>query len=137
MSFIDLLFFMFASMATVLALGVVFLKEQVSAAVCLVITFLAMFPIWLMLGAEFLSLSLVLVYVGAVLVLFLFVLMMIDFHKTIALSGLNLWTIAAIILTSGIMGLFYTELIRVEQQIHYSDENNVIALAKIIFSRPY
>lgn len=134
MKFTELLFFMFAFMTIVLSLGVVFFKQQVSAAVCLVLSFLSMFPIWLMLGAEFLSLSLVLVYVGAVLVLFLFVLMMIDFHKTITGYGNSLWHLATGLFVLGIAGLFYQEWQGINLGINESSEHNVVELAKLIFS---
>ncbi|MCF5930634.1 NADH-quinone oxidoreductase subunit J, partial [Xanthomonas perforans] len=50
----------------------------VYAVLCLILTFFSMACIWLLVGAEFLGVTLVLVYVGAVMVLFLFVVMMLD-----------------------------------------------------------
>ncbi len=53
-------------------------RHPVYAVLCLILTFFSMACIWLLVGAEFLGVTLVLVYVGAVMVLFLFVVMMLD-----------------------------------------------------------
>ena len=76
----DLLFFAFAGMVIASALGVVTSKNPVHSALFLVLTFFCCSAIWLMLDAEFLAITLVLVYVGAVMVLFLFVVMMLDIN---------------------------------------------------------
>ena len=60
------------------ALGVVLARNTVHAALLLVVAFAASAGLWMLLYAEFLAIVLVLVYVGAVMVLFLFVLMMLD-----------------------------------------------------------
>ena len=59
-------------------------RNPVHAVLFLVLTFFQASMIWMLLKAEFLSLTLVLVYVGAVMVLFLFVEMMIDFNSEVA-----------------------------------------------------
>ena len=69
-------------MIVVSALGVVVSKNPVHSALFLVLTFFCTSAIWLMLEAEFLAITLVLVYVGAVMVLFLFVVMMLDINVT-------------------------------------------------------
>jgi len=76
----DLLFLAFAGITIVAALGVVASKNPVHSALFLVLTFFSCSAIWLMLEAEFLAITLVLVYVGAVMVLFLFVVMMLDIN---------------------------------------------------------
>ena len=73
--FKDLVFYGFS---IVLALGVITVRNPVHAALLLVLSFFTAAGIWVMLKAEFLAISLVLVYVGAVMVLFLFVVMMLD-----------------------------------------------------------
>src|SRR5579863_10219687 len=55
-------------------------KNPVHAALALVMCFVTSAAIWLLIGAEFLAIALVLVYVGAVMVLFLFVVMMLDIN---------------------------------------------------------
>ena len=76
----DLLFFAFAGMVVASAVGVVASRNPVHSALFLVLTFFSCSAIWLMLEAEFLAITLVLVYVGAVMVLFLFVVMMLDIN---------------------------------------------------------
>jgi len=66
----------------VAALGVVGARNPVHSALFLVLTFFSTSAIWLLLEAEFLAITLVLVYVGAVMVLFLFVVMMLDINIT-------------------------------------------------------
>ena len=62
------------------ALAVVTIRNPVKAALFLVLAFFASSALWLLLEAEFLAIVLVLVYVGAVMVLFLFVVMMLDIN---------------------------------------------------------
>lgn len=78
MDFPLLLFFAFALVAVASAVAVIGVKNPVHAALFLVLTFFSVACTWLLTGAEFLGIALVLVYVGAVMVLFLFVVMMID-----------------------------------------------------------
>jgi NADH-quinone oxidoreductase subunit J len=72
------LFYAFAAILVFAALRVVTARNPVHAALWLVLAFFTAAAHWLMLGAEFLAIVLVLVYVGAVMVLFLFVIMMLD-----------------------------------------------------------
>jgi NADH-quinone oxidoreductase subunit J len=67
---------MFAAIALTSAVTVITARHPVKSVLSLVVTFFAMSSIWMMLQAEFLSLILLLVYVGAVMTLFLFVVMM-------------------------------------------------------------
>jgi NADH-quinone oxidoreductase subunit J len=74
------LFYLFASVLVFAAFRVITAKSPVSAALHLVLAFFNAACIWMLLEAEFLAISLVLVYVGAVMVLFLFVVMMLDIN---------------------------------------------------------
>jgi NADH-quinone oxidoreductase subunit J len=77
----DLIFFYtFATVLVLSALAVISVKNSVHAALFLVLTFFTSAALWLLLQAEFLAIALVLVYVGAVMVLFLFVVMMLDIN---------------------------------------------------------
>ena len=80
MSFFEVVFYAFSTLLVVSALGVVSARNPVHSALFLVLTFFATSAIWLLLEAEFLAITLVLVYVGAVMVLFLFVVMMLDIN---------------------------------------------------------
>jgi len=71
-------FYLFALILIFAASRVITVKNPVHAALFLVLAFFSSAAIWLLLHAEFLAIALILVYVGAVMVLFLFVLMMLD-----------------------------------------------------------
>jgi NADH-quinone oxidoreductase subunit J len=72
------LFYLFAAVLLFAAFRVITARNPVYAALYLVLAFFQASAIWLLLRAEFLAIALVLVYVGAVMVLFLFVVMMLD-----------------------------------------------------------
>ena len=71
-------FYTFATVTVLAALGVILVRNPVHAVLSLVLTFFSAAMLWLLLQAEFLGVVLVLVYIGAVMVLFLFVVMMLD-----------------------------------------------------------
>ena len=73
-----ILFYAFSTILVITALGVIAVKNTVHAALLLVLCFFTTAALWLLIQAEFLGVALVLVYVGAVMVLFLFVVMMLD-----------------------------------------------------------
>ena|SRR5689334_23380126 len=75
-----IVFYSFAAILVASALGVVLARNPVHSALLLVLAFCTSAAIWLQLQAEFLAITLVLVYVGAVMVLFLFVVMMLDIN---------------------------------------------------------
>ena len=74
------LFYLFAAVTVFAALRVISSRNPVHSALFLVLTFCSAAGIWMLLKAEFLAITLVLVYVGAVMVLFLFVVMMLDIN---------------------------------------------------------
>ena len=78
MTFELFVFYLLAAIVVFAAFRVVTVNNPVFAAMFLVLTFFTCAGIWLLLEAEFLAITLVLVYVGAVMVLFLFVVMMLD-----------------------------------------------------------
>ncbi len=78
MDWLNIAFWIFAVTATVAAAAVISVRNPVHAVLCLVLTFFSVACTWLLVGAEFLGVALILVYVGAVMVLFLFVVMMLD-----------------------------------------------------------
>src|SRR6187551_1420192 len=78
MSIVEILFYAFSAVLVVAALGVITARNPVHCALFLVWAFFNSAVIWLLLEAEFLAIVLMLVYVGAVMVLFLFVVMMLD-----------------------------------------------------------
>ena len=84
------LFYLFSIVLLGASFRVITAKSTVHAALFLVLAFFNASCIWMLLKAEFLAITLVLVYVGAVMVLFLFVVMMLDLNK----DGVreNLWS---------------------------------------------
>jgi NADH-quinone oxidoreductase subunit J len=77
---VDVVFYVLAAIAVVAAVGVVTAKNPVHSVLLLVLTFVGCAGTWIIAEAEFLGIALVLVYVGAVMVLFLFVVMMLDIN---------------------------------------------------------
>jgi len=80
MTFQLFLFYCFAAVLIFAALRVITARNPVHSALYLVLAFVSAAAIWLLLEAEFLAIVLVVVYVGAVMVLFLFVVMMLDIN---------------------------------------------------------
>ena len=78
---IELVFYLFSTVLILSALAVITVRNAVYAALFLVLTFFSAAAIWMLLETEFLAITLVLVYVGAVMVLFLFVVMMLDMNS--------------------------------------------------------
>jgi len=108
------LFYVFAALLLFAAFRVVTARNPVHAALYLVWTFIQAAMIWLLLRAEFLAMALVLVYVGAVMVLFLFVVMMLDinfdtmrqgFRRHLPLAGL-IGVVVALQMAAVLMGGF-------------------------------
>lgn len=77
----QILFYVFSALAIASAVMVVLARNPVRAVLFLVATFIAMAGIWLLAQSEFLAWILILVYVGAVMTLFLFVVMMMDLDR--------------------------------------------------------
>ena len=85
--FEQLLFYGFAALTVLAAVLLISARNPVQAALFLVLCFVSCAGIWILLHAEFLGIVLILVYVGAVMVLFLFVIMMLDINITILREG--------------------------------------------------
>jgi NADH-quinone oxidoreductase subunit J len=80
MSIVEILFYAFSLVLIAAAVGVITARNPVHCALFLVLAFFNSAVIWLLMEAEFLAIVLLLVYVGAVMVLFLFVVMMLDIN---------------------------------------------------------
>ncbi len=91
MNFQDILFYIFATVLVASSLGVITVRNPVNSALLLVLAFVNSAGLWLLLEAEFLAITLVLVYVGAVMVLFLFVVMMLDINLDRLREGFWKW----------------------------------------------
>lgn len=100
MSITEILFYIFAAVLVVAAVGVITARNPVHAALFLVFAFFNSAVIWLLLEAEFLAIVLVLVYVGAVMVLFLFVVMMLDVNLAQMRDGFTRYAPLGIIIAA-------------------------------------
>ena len=80
MEFKTILFYIFSAVTVLAALRVITARNPVHAVLFLVLAFFNVAGLWMLLQAEFLALVLIMVYVGAVMVLFLFVVMMLDIN---------------------------------------------------------
>ncbi len=108
MLFQSILFYAFSAVLLAAALGVIFLRNPIHSVMCLVLAFFQSAMLWLLVEAEFLGIVLVLVYVGAVMVLFLFVIMMLEVNVEAVKQGLTRYAPIAV----GIALLMAIELVQ-------------------------
>lgn len=102
MIFTTVLFYVLALVLVVAAFRVVTARSPVTAVLHLILAFFTAAMIWMTLGAEFLSLLLIVVYVGAVMVMFLFVIMLVDVRMPSITEGLKAYLPLGLII-GGIM----------------------------------
>ena len=88
MGIVTLIFYLFAALAVGAGLGVVFARNPVHAVLWLILAFLSSAGLFVLLGAEFVAMLMIIVYVGAVAVLFLFVVMMLDVNFSELKAGM-------------------------------------------------
>lgn len=104
---LHIIFYIFAVGAVCSALAVITMRNPVRSVLFLVLTFFCMAPVWMILSAEFLSLILILVYVGAVMTLFLFVVMMLNIDKEYKTSGFVRYLPFMLLTIAVILGLIF------------------------------
>ena len=116
-----IIFFVFSSLLIISAIGVVTVNNPVKSAIYLVSAFFTSAVLWLLLNAEFLAIILILVYVGAVMVLFLFVVMMLDINISELKEGfVNYFPIGFIVFlitTVMLITFFQTQFVDVDKNI--------------------
>jgi NADH-quinone oxidoreductase subunit J len=136
------LFYLFSAVMLFAALRVITSRNPVHAALYLVLAFFQASGIWMLLKAEFLSITLVLVYVGAVMVLFLFVVMMIDinldalkkdFWKHFPLAAC-IGAVLALELASVLMGGFRSSQIAVDSAVSGAPVSNTRDLGVLLYT---
>ncbi len=136
MSFEAVVFYLFAAVLVVAALRVVTTRNPVHAALWLVLAFVTAAGIWLLLRAEFLAIALVLVYVGAVMVLFLFVVMMLDVNFDALRRGFRSYVPVAVTVGAVILAEMALLLARATQGAGTPPEaaaENTRALGKLLY----
>lgn len=124
--FQDLVFYALALILLYAALSVITTRNPVYAALFLVLAFFTAAGIWLLLEAEFLAITLVLVYVGAVMVLFLFVVMMLDINLDRLREGF--WQALPVALPVG--GLMAVEMVMIVGVNNFGAEKVLAPAAK-------
>ncbi|MBV35249.1 MAG: NADH:ubiquinone oxidoreductase subunit J [Rickettsiales bacterium] len=136
----SIVFYVFATLTVVGALGVISMKNAVQAVLCLVLTFFSAAALWMLLEAEFLAVTLVLVYVGAVMVLFLFVVMMLDVDYASLRAGFSKYLPLGIITALALFGAIYW-VIRSqvlgeipEPAKNSADYSNVTVLGRLLYT---
>jgi NADH-quinone oxidoreductase subunit J len=101
---VEVLFYLFAAVLVSAGVGVITSRNPVHSALSLVLCFVTSAALWLLIEAEFLAIVLVLVYVGAVMVLFLFVVMMLDINTEELRSGFTRYAWLGILTMLAIIG---------------------------------
>lgn len=141
MTFQQLVFFAFSTVAILSSLMMILSKNPVRSVLYLVFTFFCMAGVWMLLESEFLAIVLVLVYVGAVMVLFLFVVMMLDMESPLTKEALvKHWpigvvaasiTIALLIMFLGKSHFGLEEVVPIARP---SDYSHVKALGTLLYT---
>ena len=141
MEFKTFVFYFLSAILVYASLRVVTLRNPVHAALHLVLAFFSASGVWMLLQAEFLAIALVLVYVGAVMVLFLFVVMMLDINLDRLREGfwsyLPLGSVVALLMVaemSLVLGGSYMGLFEERVPQVASDYSNVKAVGRLLFT---
>jgi NADH-quinone oxidoreductase subunit J len=140
MNFETIVFYVFAALAVFAALRVITARNPMHAVLFLVLAFISSAGVWLLLEAEFLAMTLVLVYVGAVMVLFLFVVMMLDIKLVRLREGFWRWlpfgaALAGLMLFEMIWVLGADEVSAGKEAVkHAADYSNTKELGRLIYT---
>ena len=139
MSFQLIIFYLFAAIMVVAALRMITAKNPVHSALSLVLVFFTSSAIWLLLEAEFLAITLVLVYVGAVMVLFLFVVMMLDINISQMREGfvrfMPVAVVVSLIMIAELVLVVLSKEFSLERHSSFTHElGNTHALGEILYT---
>ncbi len=140
MNFETVVFYAFAAVLLGSALRVITARNPVHAALFLVLSFFTAAAIWLLLRAEFLAITLVLVYVGAVMVLFLFVVMMLDVNLERLREGfwqyLPLGLVVGVLMAAEMAAVLYTRWsgLSAPPRVLAPDTSNTRELGKLLYT---
>jgi NADH-quinone oxidoreductase subunit J len=138
---LHIIFYVFASIAILSGIAVITATHPVRSVLSLVLTFFAMSAIWMILQAEFLSLILLLVYVGAVMTLFLFVVMMLNVEKEKRRGGFVAYLPFGLLLVFLLLGLiiaaffpnYFTETMPAHNSIG-STSSNIERIGQLLYT---
>lgn len=133
-----IIFFGFASVLIISALMTVILRNPVRCALFLVLAFFAAAALWILLEAEFLGLILVLVYVGAVMTLFLFVIMTLNIDVVEKQAGFVRYlpfAIICILLLLGLLVYTFLPIATASPLAQAADYSNTAALGDVLYTQ--
>ena len=137
-----IIFYVFAVATVTSACAVVTVRNPVHAVLFLVLTFFTSAVIWMTLEAEFLAISLVLVYVGAVMVLFIFVVMMLDINIARMREGfvryLPLGLAVAAIMLMMMLSVVTSDVFVMDvgsEVVHAADYSNTKELGTVLYTK--
>ncbi|MDH5360876.1 MAG: NADH-quinone oxidoreductase subunit J [Gammaproteobacteria bacterium] len=139
MGFEQFVFYIFAAILLFAGTMVITVRNPVHAAMFLVLAFFSSSALWLLLEAEFLAIVLVLVYVGAVMVLFLFVVMMLDINLIPLREGFMRYLPVGIMIALVVIGMM-AYVVGSEfsghaiPERHGADYNNIAELGRILYT---
>ena len=145
MAISTILFYLFSGVLLIAATGVITARNPVHAALFLVFAFFNSAILWLLMEAEFLAIVLTVVYVGAVMVLFLFVVMMLDVDLAALREGFirHAWVgaIIALIVVAEIGAVVYVRKLGIDSESAFAaaaasaDYSNTKALGQLIYTK--
>ena len=141
MEFKTFVFYFLSAILVFAGLRVITSRNPVHAALFLVLAFFSAAGVWMLLQAEFLAIALILIYVGAVMVLFLFVVMLLDINLDRLREGfwsyLPLGSIIALLMVAEmavVLGGNYLGLFESSVPQASADASNVQAVGRLIFT---
>jgi NADH-quinone oxidoreductase subunit J len=140
--YLDILFYLFSSVLVLASVGVVAFKNPMYSLLCLILAFFNASGLFVLLGAEFLAFLLIMVYVGAVVVMFMFAVMTLDVDKLKYKSFGPFPAIAIAVLISEIITLlmFKGDTSLAEQTTlndlaaTYANVNNTMQIGDVMFT---
>lgn len=136
--FEPLVFYSFAGLLLLASVLVIALRNPVQSALSLVLCFFTSAILWLSLHAEFLALILVLVYVGAVMTLFLFVIMMLDLDRVVLQRAFAKYLPFALLVAAVLAGILIYILMPTHQVAEASQStatSNTKALGLVLYTQ--
>lgn len=142
MTFELFIFYVLTAIASIAGLMMITVKNPVKAALWLVLAFISTAGVWITAQAEFLGLVLILVYVGAVMVLFLFVVMMLDINMAELKEGFIRYLPLGVMAAAAIFSIMYVVLgpahfgleVTGEPVMHGADYSNTKAIGVPLYT---
>jgi NADH-quinone oxidoreductase subunit J len=139
----QLMFWLCGSLAVVFSLMMILKRNPIHSALCLVVVFVSLAMLYVLLGAEFLAAVQVIVYAGAIMVLFLFVIMLLNLNQEvrsqgaprIGLKACSLVGAGLVLLLLITAGVFRTVGAAGQQALAPAGTGNTRALAELLFTK--